>query len=110
MTLVVYVHNPAEFVPYFLRGLLRCGPCGELLIPAYNGDRRRFYGCPNRKCPRPLVDAESVELAVWQRYATLNEQAATEVRRNQRHEALVEVLTRANVGQSLADIWYDWRD
>ena len=99
-----------EVDKHFLRGLLWCGPSGDLLIPAVNDCGRRFYGCPDRRCPRPLVPAEEVEQLVWARYTALHEDIARVVSRNGRHEALVAVLSRVTVGVSLVDLDYDWRD
>jgi len=110
MPAMVWVSDQAQLESYFLRGLLWCEPCGELLVPATTTDNRRFYGCPNRRCPRPLIEAASVEIAAWQRYTALNEEAARRVRRDQRHEALVELLARVTIGSTIVDLGFDWRE
>jgi hypothetical protein len=100
----------AEVDKHFLRGLLWCGPSNDLMIPAVNECGRRFYGCPHRKCPRPLVPAEEVEQLVWARYAALNEAVAKTVSRSGRHEALVAVLSKVTVGVEWIDLDYCWLD
>lgn len=95
---------------FFLRGLLWCGPCNELLIPAFSPISGRCYGCPSTKCLRPHVNADQAETAAWSRYADLNETAARAVRNGQRHQALIEVLKRVTVGRSDVDLGYEWRD
>jgi len=110
MAVMVWVSGQTQLEIYFLRGLLWCEPCGELLVPAKTADDWRFYGCPGRSCPRPIIEAALVEAAVWQRYTALNEEAAGRVRRDQRREALVELLTRVTVGSTIVDLGFDWRD
>jgi len=99
-----------EVDKHFLRGLLWCDPSNDLMIPAINDCGRRFYGCPDRRCPRPLVPAEEVEQLVWARYAALNEELARTISRNGRREALITVLSKVSVGTSLIDLDYSWRD
>src|SRR6266568_7995792 len=53
---------------YLLRDLAWCGPCGLSLEPALLSPDRRFYGCRNIHCPRPLVPAELLEALVWQAF------------------------------------------
>jgi hypothetical protein len=50
MTVTAFKSSHAQPDLFFLRGLLWCEPCGELLIPACNSEGQRFYGCTNQQC------------------------------------------------------------
>lgn len=95
---------------YFLRGLLRCRPCGDLLVPAFSSCGRRLYGCPRSRCPRPWLPAGETEEKVWARFQLLNEGAARDVPPARRQEALTAVLNEISVGVPATDLAYDWRD
>jgi hypothetical protein len=111
---VVTVDRPiaarAQASHYFLRGLLRCRPCGDLLIPAYSSSGRRLYGCPEQRCPRPWIPAGETEERVWARFQALNEHAARLVPPADRQEVLIAVLNQISVGIVVSDLEYDWRD
>nr|MDT0658830.1 zinc ribbon domain-containing protein [Micromonospora sp. DSM 115978] len=108
------MHRPIATRPatnhYFLRGLLRCRPCGGLLVPAFSSCGRRLYGCPRPGCPRPWIPAGETEDRVWTRFRLLNEDAARDVPPARRQEALVAVLNEIVVGVPSNDLEYDWRD
>lgn len=95
---------------YFLRGLVRCRPCGKTLIPAYSSGGRRYYGCPNATCPRPWVPAELPEELVWARFAARDREAARTVPAHRRQEALAAALVRVTVGVRPDDLEYEWRN
>ncbi|WP_158624197.1 zinc ribbon domain-containing protein [Micromonospora sp. HM5-17] len=94
---------------YLLRGLLRCGPCGELLIPSFSSNGRRYYGCPRRRCPRPWVPAEQTEQVVWEQVAARHGTAARDAPVEQRLAMLNAVLAEVRVGLRVADLEYRWR-
>ncbi|WP_422773891.1 zinc ribbon domain-containing protein [Plantactinospora sp. WMMC1484] len=94
---------------YLLRGLLSCGPCGELLIPSFSSSGRRYYGCPRRQCPHPWVPAEQTEQTVWAHVASTYAPAARDIPPEQRQALLTSVLARVSIGVGLADLHYQWR-
>jgi hypothetical protein len=100
----------AEPNHYYLRGLLRCRPCGDLLVPAYSSSGLRLYGCPQPRCPRPWVPAGETEERVWARFRSLNRPTARDIPPAERQEALIAVLNQITVGFSTADLDYHWRD
>jgi hypothetical protein len=104
------VTRPATNHYYFLRGLLRCRPCGDLLVPAFSSCGRRLYGCLRPGCPRPWLPAGEAEDQVWTRFRLLNESAARDVPAAGRQEALAAVLNEIVVGVPGSDLTYDWRD
>lgn len=94
---------------YLLRGLLRCGPCDELLVPSFSSHGHRYYGCPQRRCPRPWVPAERTEQAVWARVAARLGVTARDTPVEQRPTLLRAVLAEVRVGPRVADLEYRWR-
>jgi hypothetical protein len=93
---------------YFLRGLLHCRPCGELMIPTCTSTGGRYYGCPHRHCPRVLVPAEETEDRVWDEFVRGNAPASGGVPSGERHQLLVAALARVTVGRAIDDLAYDW--
>ncbi|MEV1288596.1 zinc ribbon domain-containing protein [Micromonospora sp. NPDC049679] len=93
---------------YFLRGLLHCRPCGELMIPTCTSTGGRYYGCPHRHCPRILVPAAEIEERVWGEFVRSGTDASAGVPSGERHQLLVAALARVTVGQAIDDLAYDW--
>jgi hypothetical protein len=95
---------------YILRGLIFCGLCAGPMLPVLIRTGIRKYGCPNKRCPRPLLPAEILEQKVWSRFTLLNEAFAGAVHRNQRNEVLRQVLKRVVVGSDMSALSFEWRD
>lgn len=105
-----FVTGP-EADAYFLAGLLHCGPCNQQMSPMYVVfERHRFYSCSNTRCPRPHVEAEETENAVWDEYQARNEGAAEQTTPGSRSEMLAAVLSRVTVGLHPRELDYEWRD
>ncbi len=95
---------------YLLRDLAWCGPCGLSLEPALLSPDRRFYGCRNIHCPRPLVPAELLEALVWQAFWYLFAEPGSELTAEEQRQALAHALEQVTVGVDLGDVRYQWRD
>ena len=95
---------------YLLRGLAWCGPCDLSLVPACILPGKRFYGCRNLHCARPLVTAETLETLVWQAFLYLFAEPTADVTWNEQRQALEHVLDRVTVGADLGEVRYRWRD
>ncbi len=95
---------------YLLRDLAWCGLCELSLGPAWLSLGRRFYGCRNIHCPRPLVPAEMLETLVWQAFLDLFAEPDAAVTLVERRQALEHVLGRVSVGADLGEVRYQWRD
>jgi hypothetical protein len=88
---------------YVLRDLVWCGLCGITMEPALLSQDRRFYGCRNIHCPRPLVPADLLEALVWQAFLYLF--PGPESKAGVQH-----ALDRVTVGADLGEVRYGWRD
>src|SRR5437773_6478034 len=62
-TAMTWAMSPAPEVDdrYLLRNLAWCGLCALSLEPAWISPGKRFYGCRNIHCPRPLVPADLLQ-------------------------------------------------
>jgi hypothetical protein len=95
---------------YLLRDLVWCGLCGLRLEAALLSPDRRFYGCRNIHCPRPLVPAEMLETMVWQAFLYLFAQVDAELSDEGQRWALEHALERVTVGADFGEVRYHWRD
>jgi hypothetical protein len=107
---LVGLQNNAIADPYLLRGLAWCGLCDRELVAVLVATGTRYYGCPTQPCEQTLVPSEQLEQLVWQRFTMLNEVTATAVKRNERQQALREVLKRVVVHNGLSSLHFEWRD
>jgi hypothetical protein len=80
------------------------------LAPAWLFPGKRFYGCRNIYCARPLVPAELLETLVWQAFLYLFADPAAQVTAEEQRQVLEHVLERVTVGADLGQVRYQWRD
>ena len=95
---------------YLLRDLVWCGPGGLSLEPAWLSPGRRFYGCRNVHCPRPLIPADLLEALVRQAFLYLFADPTAELTTAEQRQALEHALERVTVGTDLGEVRYQWRD
>ncbi len=109
---MVWAMSPSSEVDdrYVLRELVWCGLCGLRLEPALLSPDRRFYGCRNVHCPRPLLPAGLLEALVWQAFLYLFADSSPELTSEEQRQALAHALERVTVGVDLGDVRYQWRD
>jgi hypothetical protein len=95
---------------YTLRGLLWCAVCDAAMTPVAADAGVRQYRCPDPECPRRLVVAEMAERLVWEHFAHLNPDEAVAIDPEDRRQSLRQVLARVWVGQTVYDLYFEWRD
>jgi recombinase-like zinc beta ribbon protein len=95
---------------FLVRDLVRCGPCGLGMSALVMSPGRRFYGCRNIHCPRPVISAEMLETLVWQAFLYLFADTDVELSSMDQRAAFVHSLQRVTVGVDLGDVRYQWRD
>jgi hypothetical protein len=94
---------------YYLGDLAWCGLCELRLQPVWLSLGKRFYGCPNVRCPRPLVPAELLETLVWQAFRCLFGEPAAEMTATEQRQVLQRTLERVTVGPNLGQVRYQWQ-
>jgi len=103
--------EPAAGDLYLLRDLIWCGLCAVPLVTVQiRPSGTRYYGCPNRPCPRPLVPAEVTEQRAWHRFSFRYDALAHGVPRDRRQAVLGQVLKRVLVGANTTALAFEWRD
>jgi hypothetical protein len=95
---------------YLLRDLAWCGLCRLGLEPALLSPDRRFYGCRNIHCPRPLVPADLLETLAWQAFLYLFVEPSADATGAEQRQALEHALERVTVGADLGEVRYQWGD
>jgi len=108
---MVWAMSPSPEVDdrYCLRELVWCGLCDRAMKPALLSTRIRFYGCTNPSCPRPLVEADLVEVLTWQAFLCLFAEPTAEISAQEQRQALAQTLDRVTVGANLGEMRYGWR-
>ncbi len=95
---------------FVVRDLVWCRPCGLGMTALVMSPGRRFYGCRNIHCPRPVIPAELLETLVWQAFLYLFAEADPEISTEDQRAALAHSLQRVTVGVDLGEVRYQWRD
>jgi hypothetical protein len=95
---------------FAVRDMVWCGPCGLVMTALVMSPGRRFYGCRNIHCPRPVIPAEMLETLVWQAFLYLFAGGEPQISAADERAALVHSLERVTVGIDLGDVRYWWRE
>jgi hypothetical protein len=95
---------------FLVRDLVWCGRCGRGMPALVMSPGRRFYGCRNIHCLRPVIAAEMLEALAWQAFLYLFAESEPELSPAERRAALIQSLERLTVGVDLGDVRYFWRD
>jgi hypothetical protein len=95
---------------FLVRDLVWCGPCETEMVALVMSPGRRFYGCRNLRCARPVLPAEMLEALVWQAFLYLFADPDPEISVEEQRAALVHSLEQVTVGVDLGSLRYAWRD
>jgi len=105
---MTWAMSPAREVDdrYLLRDLVWSDLCDVAMKPAFLSTRIRFYGCTNPRCPRPLIEADLVEVLAWQAFQHLFTEPEAEITDQEQHQALHHTLKWVSIGADLGDLRY----